>query len=222
MTLPRSSGWTRTSRTLPRRIARVETWTSSGFSTMPLTRCSSASSSTSGLAARLTARGRVRRGRLRLGGSGVVSGTGGRLLGAGLGLGPARLGLGVLGLRLGVGLGLLGLVLGASVLGVSVGLGLAVSGLPAPAAALGRGRTGVTGVLGRRLQGFGEHFRLGRRDLAGAQGALGPRLALELLPVARDLEDGEHRLRGAGGPGEAGLGPRPGHPAVREALSFGG
>src|SRR6201996_7121306 len=132
MTLPRSSGWTRTSRTLPRRIARVETWTSSGFSTMPLTRCSSASSSTSGLAARLTARGRVRRGRLGLGGSGVVgggsrggalvSGTSGRLLGAGLGLGPARLGLGVLGLRLGV-LGVLGVGLGLR-LGVGLRLGL--------------------------------------------------------------------------------------------------
>src|SRR4028118_1287431 len=46
MTLPRSSGWTRTSRVLPRRLLSRSTVTSSGWSTMPLTRCSSASSST--------------------------------------------------------------------------------------------------------------------------------------------------------------------------------
>src|SRR5580693_1586546 len=49
MTLPRSSGFTRTSRTLPRRSARLRTRTSSGYWTMPRTRCSRASSSTSGL-----------------------------------------------------------------------------------------------------------------------------------------------------------------------------
>ena len=49
MTLPRSSGCTRTSRTLPRRWSRSRTRTSSGCSTMPLTRCSRASSSMSGL-----------------------------------------------------------------------------------------------------------------------------------------------------------------------------
>src|SRR5205085_12417896 len=47
MTLPRSSGCTRTSRVLPRRLLSRSTVTSSGWSTIPLTRCSSASSSTS-------------------------------------------------------------------------------------------------------------------------------------------------------------------------------
>ena len=47
MTLPRSSGCTRISRVLPRRLVSRSTVTSSGWSTMPLTRCSSASSSTS-------------------------------------------------------------------------------------------------------------------------------------------------------------------------------
>src|SRR3954469_24015722 len=82
MTLPRSSGCTRTSRTLPLRRRRARTWTSSGFSTMPRTRCSSASSST-----------------LRL-----ALGFGG-LLGLGLGVG-FRLGVG-LRVALAVGLGLL-------------------------------------------------------------------------------------------------------------------
>src|SRR3569833_4310756 len=50
MTLPRSAGCTRTSRTLPLRRRRARTRTSSGFSTMPRTRCSSASSSTLRLA----------------------------------------------------------------------------------------------------------------------------------------------------------------------------
>src|SRR5690606_34357101 len=50
ITFPRSSGWTRTSSTLPLRSLRALTWTSSPLATMPLTRCSSASSSTSGLA----------------------------------------------------------------------------------------------------------------------------------------------------------------------------
>src|SRR5215469_7324846 len=48
MTFPRSSGCTRTSRTLPRRSIRLATRTSSGCATMPLTKCSRASSSTSG------------------------------------------------------------------------------------------------------------------------------------------------------------------------------
>src|SRR3712207_6484946 len=42
MTVPRSSGCTRTSSRLPRRESTSRTRTSSGFSTMPLTRCSSA------------------------------------------------------------------------------------------------------------------------------------------------------------------------------------
>src|SRR6202012_1780433 len=49
MTLPRSSGCTRTSSTLPRRSIRLTTRTSSGYATMPLTRCSRASSSMLGL-----------------------------------------------------------------------------------------------------------------------------------------------------------------------------
>src|SRR5436190_1677310 len=47
MTVPRSSGCTRTSRRLPRRLSTSRTRTSSGWSTMPLTRCSSAGRSTS-------------------------------------------------------------------------------------------------------------------------------------------------------------------------------
>src|SRR4051795_4605406 len=42
MTVPRSSGCTRTSSRLPRRESTSRTRTSSGLSTMPLTRCSSA------------------------------------------------------------------------------------------------------------------------------------------------------------------------------------
>src|SRR5579862_7561327 len=76
MTLPRSSGWTRTSRTFPRRSVRLATRTSSGNWTMPRTRCSRASSSTSGSAPRL---GIVRlRHRGRLGGGSVVRGGVGR------------------------------------------------------------------------------------------------------------------------------------------------
>src|SRR5699024_11326920 len=50
MTLPRSSGCTRTSNTLPLRSRFDLTRTSSELATIPFTRCSSASSSTSGLA----------------------------------------------------------------------------------------------------------------------------------------------------------------------------
>src|SRR5271166_4541613 len=57
MTLPRSSGCTRTSSTLPRRNILLATWTSSGYWTMPRTRCSRASSSTSGSAPWLVSRG---------------------------------------------------------------------------------------------------------------------------------------------------------------------
>src|ERR1700761_1534445 len=210
MTLPRSSGWTRTSRTLPRRIARVETWTSSGFSTMPLTRCSSASSSMSGLAARLTALGRARAGRIgrsrcvrRSGRSrsrAAVGGAGRRLLRGGLGLGPA-------GLRLDVRVRL-GLSLGVARLGVG-GLGVRRLGvgLPGPAATPGRGRPGVAGVLARVLQGGGERLLLVRLRLADPQGALGTRLTLELLPVARDLEDVHHRRGGLGAHGQPVLSP---------------
>src|SRR5690625_671656 len=103
MTLPRSSGWTRTSRTLPLRSLLVLTCTSSEFATIPFTRCSSASSNTSGLA-------------LGLLGLGLLGGLVGRLvslLHALLGLGGLLLAgehellqrgleLGLLGLRVGL------------------------------------------------------------------------------------------------------------------------
>src|SRR5487761_1538254 len=68
MTLPRSSGCTRTSRTCPRRSPRPATRTSSGCSTMPLTRCSRASSSTSASAGGLSGLGSRRLGRWLRGG----------------------------------------------------------------------------------------------------------------------------------------------------------
>src|SRR6202035_4394768 len=102
----RSSGFTRTSRTLPRRSARLRTRTSSGNWTMPRTRCSRASSSTSGLSpcvsgslgGRFGGRGGGLFGRrclggrcLGLGGRGSVLGLGGRCVG-GRGLGGRSLG----------------------------------------------------------------------------------------------------------------------------------
>src|SRR5215475_12440193 len=97
MTLPRSSGWTRTSRARPRRRPRLSTRTSSGYSTMPLTRCSRASSSTSGLAARL-APGGLGVGLLRLLGRLGRAALLRRALGRRVALG----GLGLLGRRLGL------------------------------------------------------------------------------------------------------------------------
>src|SRR5690348_5286033 len=119
MTLPRSSGWTRTSRARPRRRPRLSTRTSSGYSTMPLTRCSRASSSTSGLAARL-ASGGLGVGLLRLLGLlgrrlSLRRALGRSVALGGLGLLRRRLGLGVLGRRL--SLGVLGRSLGLRVLG---------------------------------------------------------------------------------------------------------
>src|SRR5271165_5898640 len=46
MTLPRSSGWTCTSTVRPRRLVTMSTRTSSGLSTIPRTRCSTASTTT--------------------------------------------------------------------------------------------------------------------------------------------------------------------------------
>src|SRR6516225_7402615 len=133
MTLPRSSGCTRTSRTLPRRSDLLATWTSSGYWTMPRTRCSRASSSTSGSAPRLVGRGLRVGGRRRLGGRRCVGGrrrVGGslargirvrvRVRGFGRGLvaggpgrpGPALLGRALLGGAL-LSRALLGTVLGA-------------------------------------------------------------------------------------------------------------
>src|SRR5215470_12607807 len=82
MTFPRSSGCTRTSWTLPRRSIRLATRTSSGCATMPLTRCSRASSSTSGSG---TAVGSLSgRGLRRV--SGVAAGLGVSGVAVGLGL----------------------------------------------------------------------------------------------------------------------------------------
>src|SRR6516225_7569717 len=78
MTFPRSSGCTRTSRTLPRRSIRLATRTSSGCATMPLTKCSRASSSTSGSGTAVGSLSGRRLGRV----SGVAAGLGlsGRVL----------------------------------------------------------------------------------------------------------------------------------------------
>src|SRR5215469_9793044 len=151
ITLPRSSGCTRTSRTRPRRSPWLATLTSSGWSTMPLTRCSSASWSTSGAAVLARVLGPGARGGgygrwlgcavclavggvARLGGSRVLATRAlGRVLGCpGLGgrvLAAARLGGGVLGGGV-LGGGVLGGgVLGGGVLGGSVlGCGRAVAG----------------------------------------------------------------------------------------------
>src|SRR6516162_5322197 len=112
MTLPRSSGCTRTSRTLPRRSDLLATWTSSGYWTMPRTRCSRASSSTSGSAPRLAgldAGGVLARGVRGPGLLGVRLGLGPVLGGATLGgLGRPGLGAGLAFLRFLAGLALLG------------------------------------------------------------------------------------------------------------------
>src|SRR5215472_5814402 len=173
ITLPRSSGCTRTSRTRPRRSPWLATLTSSGWSTMPLTRCSSASWSTSGAAVLARVLGPGARGGgygrwlgcavclavggvARLGGSRVLATRAlGRVLGCpGLGgrvLAAARLGRGVLG-RCIFGGGVLGrCVFGGGVLGCRV-LGRCVFG---------------GGVLGRRIAG-----RLPRAGLLPARTGL--------------------------------------------------
>ncbi|VXB78280.1 hypothetical protein NOCARDAX2BIS_340081 [Nocardioides sp. AX2bis] len=116
ITLPRSSGWTRTSSRGPRRSCLSETTTSSGLSTTPRTRCSRASASMTSVLRRGVARGLLG----RLVGLGLDGGALGRLRLRGLGLG-VRLGLGLLGgllrlvrlvglLRLGRGSGTAGAV----------------------------------------------------------------------------------------------------------------
>src|SRR5215471_11111682 len=168
ITLPRSSGCTRTSRTRPRRSPWLATLTSSGWSTMPLTRCSSASWSTSGAAVLARVLGPGARGGgygrwlgcavclavggvARLGGSRVLATCAlGRVLGCpGLGgrvLAAARLGRGVLGRR----------VLGRRVLGGGV-LGGGVLGRVLGRRVFGGGALGCRlfggGVLGRRVLG---------------------------------------------------------------------
>src|SRR5579875_3623142 len=178
---------------------------------MPLTKCSSASSSMSGLAARLTALCVARAlGRCGAGGGCLA------LALAAVGLGVGLLGLGGLGLGvrlLGLSVGLLGLSrvllslgrlsLGRTLAGVGlVGLlgpgGVLVGpgrvGLPGPAAALRAGGGGV--VLGRFLQRRGEHLLLVRRGFGGTQRAFRAGLAPELLPVARALQSVHDRRRG--------------------------
>src|SRR5215469_5372025 len=167
MTLPRSSGCTRTSRTLPRRSDLLATWTSSGYWTMPRTRCSRASSSTSGSAPRLVGRGLRVGGRRRFGGrrrvgGGLARGIRVRVRGFGRGLapgGPGRLGPVLLG----------GTLLGGALLGRAV---LGALGFLGGLALLGRGR---------------EALLLVRARLGGAESALGPRFPGELLPVPGDL-----------------------------------
>src|SRR5262249_40729184 len=93
MTFPRSSGCTRTSRTLPRRSIRLATRTSSGCATIPLTKCSRASSSTSGSGTAVGSLGG--RGLRRL--SGVAAGVGLSGGAGGLGLSGGAGGLGISG-----------------------------------------------------------------------------------------------------------------------------
>src|SRR5215472_5387522 len=164
MTLPRSSGWTRTSSTRPLRSPRLSTRTSSGNSTMPRTRCSRASSSTSVSARRLRAGGlgrRLRRGR----GFGWRVGRVGRPGGALRRAAPGSADLGVTGLGV-TGLGVTGLgVTGLGVTGLGVtGLGSAALGSAALGiAALGIAAlgSGALGVVSARL-GVLARLRLGR------------------------------------------------------------
>src|SRR5215469_9903591 len=174
ITLPRSSGCTRTSRTRPRRSPWLATLTSSGWSTMPLTRCSSASWSTSGAAVLARVLGPGARGGgygrwlgcavclavggvARLGGSRVLATCAlGRVLGCpGLGgrvLAAARLGRGVLG-RCVLGGGVLGrCVLACCVLGCCVFGGGALGWRVFGGGVLGRCIFGG-GVLGRCVLG---------------------------------------------------------------------
>src|SRR5580700_6704325 len=173
MTLPRSSGCTRTSRTLPRRSILLATRTSSGCVTMPLTRCSRASSSTSGSGTAIGSLGR-RFGRR----AGVGLG-----LGLSLGLGGGR-SLGGLSLSLGLGLG-----------GDRSRGGLSLLRLVPLRRGPGRLRRGL-GLL-RRLAFLHQRLValfLFRLRLGGLQRALGSGLALELLPVTGDGEQVAHRV----------------------------
>src|SRR5579859_3660957 len=216
MTLPRSSGCTRTSSTRPRRSPRLATWTSSGCSTIPLTRCSRASSSTSvsapGLGGSLRGLGFLHRG----GGLGRVGGGLGRVGGGlgrvSLGLGRVSLGLGRVSLgvgHLGLGVGLLGLAAAAPALvatlvgRVRAGLvcaGLVCAGLvcadPVRAGPVRVGLLGLAAALGRGLAAAGTGAdRLGEALVPGllrrgrTQRSLRAGLAAEPLPVAGDLQD---------------------------------
>src|SRR5579863_4353083 len=233
MTLPRSSGCTRTSSTRPRRSPRLATWTSSGCSTIPLTRCSRASSSTSvsapGLGGSLRGLGFLHRG----GGLGRV----------GLGLGRVSLGLGRVSLgvgHLGLGVGLLGLAAAAPALvatlvgRVRAGLvcaglvcaGLVCAGLvcagPVRAGPVRVGLLGLAAALGRGLAAAGTGAdRLGEALVPGllrrgrTQRSLRAGLAAEPLPVAGDLQDAAHRLGWLRANSEPVLGPLGLHVNVR-------
>src|SRR5215469_1213574 len=179
ITLPRSSGCTRTSRTRPRRSPWLATLTSSGWSTMPLTRCSSASWSTSGAAvlARVLGPGARGGGYGRWLGCAVCLAVGGvARLGGSRVLATARLGRGVLGRRVLGGSVLGGGVLGRCVLGCCV-LGCCVLGC----CVFGGGALGWRvfggGVLGRCVFGGGVLGCrvLGRCVFGG--GVLGRRIA---------------------------------------------
>src|ERR1700722_980060 len=180
MTLPRSSGCTRTSRTLPRRSILLITRTSSGCVTIPRIRCSRDSSSTSGLAATVTSRSSL--GNRAVGGRGL-GGLGRGSLGSRhdlgrRGLGGGRLSSGCLGRRLGGGrrgLGLLGVTLRS---GRPGGLGSRL------------GLLSREGLLHELLVAL---LLVGLR-LARPPPALGTGQALELLPVTGDGQQALDRL----------------------------
>src|SRR6185437_14829316 len=170
MTLPRSSGCTRTSRPRPRRSPRLSTRTSSGYSTMPRTRCSRASSSTSVSARRLRVSGR-RLGCLALG-----------RRGPGLGLALVALGLAVRGVSLAVGR-----ILRAALdrralrLGLGVAVSLAVArGLCLGDLAVARGLRlgGLAVISGLRLGGLAviSSLRLGGLAVISGLGVPGSAL----------------------------------------------
>src|SRR5215475_7168137 len=164
MTLPRSSGWTRTWSTRPLRKLRLLTSTSSGKSTMPRTKCSRASMSTSVSAARI---GRC--------GVGLRSGLGGHAAG--------RLGrFGVAAARLGprlraIGLGRLRWLVRL------LALGLAVTGLTVTALALaGLGLTGL-GVSGLGVGGPAARAASALRRRSALSERLGESCSEDLLLV---------------------------------------
>src|SRR5271166_2759398 len=220
MTLPRSSGCTRTSSTLPRRNVLLATWTSSGYWTMPRTRCSRASSSTSGSAPWLVSRGLGIGGLLahhRVGGSRLGSHVRDRSLGShvhdrslgshvrdrslGSHVHDRSLGShvhgGSLGVRLGLGPALsgTGTVLGSAVRGSTV-LGRGVLGGPGrPGLRPGPALLGFLAGLAR-LGGGREGVLLVRARLGRPERAFGAGLPGELLPVPGDLEQDANRVGG--------------------------
>src|SRR6266567_1399449 len=160
---------------------------------MPRTRCSRASSSTSGSAPRLVSRGLHVSGALARG----VRGSGGfrDRLGGGLGVLTVRLGLGP-ALRSAVlrSAVLRGAVLGRAVLRRTVLGGLGCPGLGAAPALL---LLFLGCLAGLALLGGGrEALLLVRARLGRPEGALGSRFPGELLPVPGDLEQDADRVGG--------------------------